>query len=383
MTTWLVVLDDDPTGCQSVSGIPLLWKWDRADLLALAHELPLATFLLTNSRSLPPADAVRIAGETTALLVEVAAEAGVDLRIISRSDSTLRGHFPAEVDAVADALGEGGLHVDGIVLAPCFIEAGRYTIDDVQLVRRGTDIVPAARTEFAHDAAFGYSELDLRSWAAARMARPVETVRSIGLRTIWEGGPQGVADVLAGLQDRQVVVANAASFDDLAVLAAGIEIAESAGRRFVYRTGPSFVRARAGLPAPPLVAAGELAYRDGFGLIVVGSHTTVTSQQLERLLAGEHGPNDATELDVASLLDPSQRAAEIERCATEVAATIRSGTALLATSRHVQHGDSAAASLTIASEVAAAVVEVAIAATRDVPPAWVLAKGGITSHDIA
>ena len=155
-------------------------------------------YLLTNSRSLPAHEAARVANETTTMLVEVAIEADVDLRLISRSDSTLRGHFPAETDACADALDALGQHVDGIILAPCFLEAGRYTIDDVQFVRRGTDLVPAACTEFAADATFGYDQLDLRAWAAARTLSNVDRIRSIGLQTIWEHGASGVA-ACAGL----------------------------------------------------------------------------------------------------------------------------------------------------------------------------------------
>ena len=381
--SWLVVLDDDPTGCQSVGSVPLLWAWDRPDLLALAGERPAATFLLTNSRSLPPDEAVRVANETTTMLVEVANEAGVDLRLISRSDSTLRGHFPAEVDAVAEALEARGQHVDGIILAPCFLEAGRYTIDDVQLVRRGTDLVPAARTEFAADATFGYDQLDLRAWAAARTSSHADRVRSISLRTIWEHGASGVAVELAALHDRQVVVANAASFDDLDVLVEGIQIAEAAGKRFIYRTGPSFVRARAGLPAPCVVDANDLPASSGPGLVVVGSHTAVTSEQLDRLLASQHGPNVAVELDVGAVLDTGQRPAEIERCTAALVVALGTGTALFVTGREVQRMASASASLDVAAQIGGAVVEVVAAAAQVQPPAWIIAKGGITSHDVA
>jgi uncharacterized protein YgbK (DUF1537 family) len=381
--TWLVVLDDDPTGCQSVGSVPLLWAWDRRDLLALASERPAATFLLTNSRSLPEHEAARVANETTTMLVEVAFEADVDLRLISRSDSTLRGHFPAETDACAEALDARGQHVDGIILAPCFLEAGRYTIDDVQFVHRGTDLVPAACTEFAADATFGYDQLDLRAWAAARTLSNVDCIRSIGLPTIWEHGASGVAAELAGLHDRQVVVANAASFDDLDVLVDGIQIAEAAGKRFIYRTGPSFVRARAGLPAPRVLEANDLPADPGRGLIVVGSHTAVTSEQLDRLLASQHGPSGAVELDVGAVLDTGLRPAEIERCTAALVVALGTGTALFVTGRDVQRVATASGSLDVAAQIGGAVVEVVAAAAQVLPPAWVIAKGGITSHDVA
>ena len=48
----LVVLDDDPTGTQSVAGLPVLTRWEAEDLdWALAQSAP-AVYVLTNTRSL-------------------------------------------------------------------------------------------------------------------------------------------------------------------------------------------------------------------------------------------------------------------------------------------------------------------------------------------
>src|SRR5687767_14659560 len=53
----VVVLDDDPTGTQTVHGIPVLTEWSVAALQAeLSNALPVC-FLLTNSRSVPLAAA--------------------------------------------------------------------------------------------------------------------------------------------------------------------------------------------------------------------------------------------------------------------------------------------------------------------------------------
>ena len=54
------------------------------------------------------------------------------LAVTSRSDSTMRGHFPLETDVLRRTLEAAGRHVDGVVLCPAFIEAGRLTVDDVQ-----------------------------------------------------------------------------------------------------------------------------------------------------------------------------------------------------------------------------------------------------------
>ncbi|MDK7160764.1 four-carbon acid sugar kinase family protein, partial [Pauljensenia sp. UMB3104] len=62
----LVVLDDDPTGTQSVADLPVLTAWEEADFdWALATGSP-AVYVMTNSRSLAPADAERVNREVVA-----------------------------------------------------------------------------------------------------------------------------------------------------------------------------------------------------------------------------------------------------------------------------------------------------------------------------
>ncbi|MGD9268303.1 MAG: four-carbon acid sugar kinase family protein, partial [Desulfobacterales bacterium] len=59
----VVVLDDDPTGTQTVHGLPVLTEWSLEQLVAeLQNELP-AFYILTNSRSLTPPEARKINAE--------------------------------------------------------------------------------------------------------------------------------------------------------------------------------------------------------------------------------------------------------------------------------------------------------------------------------
>src|SRR5512134_1587092 len=59
----VVVLDDDPTGTQTVHGVPVLTQWPVEALRAeLANDLPVC-FLLTNSRSLPLPEAQALNAE--------------------------------------------------------------------------------------------------------------------------------------------------------------------------------------------------------------------------------------------------------------------------------------------------------------------------------
>ena len=94
----VVVLDDDPTGTQTVHDIPVLTEWPVPLLeRELQNNLP-AFYLLTNSRSLPLAEARALNAEIGRNLVQAARQTGRDFVVVSRSDSTLRGHFPGEIE---------------------------------------------------------------------------------------------------------------------------------------------------------------------------------------------------------------------------------------------------------------------------------------------
>jgi uncharacterized protein YgbK (DUF1537 family) len=319
--------------------------------------------------------------EIAANLVTAARQTGVDFAVASRSDSTLRGHFPAETDALASVLGA----IDGVVLVPAFFEGGRVTIDDVHYVREGERLVPAAETEFARDATFGYRHSNLRDWVEEKSGGriPAASVAAISLDDIRRGGPARVATILGGLSGGRPVVVNAEGYDDLDVVVAGLGRAEEAGKRFLYRTGASFVRARAGLPARPLLnraeMLGEGAPAPLPGLVVVGSHVHRTSEQLARLM--EVADVVAVEVDVPALLNEATRAATITAARQATAAALRRGeTPVVYTSRRVAAAPDPEGQLAISRSISAALVElVAGLAER---PGWIVAKGGITSSDV-
>jgi uncharacterized protein YgbK (DUF1537 family) len=374
----VVVLDDDPTGTQTVHDIPVLTTWGVCEL---RDEIALGTrlfYILTNSRSLPGPQAAQLGREIGQNLAQAAQQAQRTLRLISRSDSTLRGHFPGEVFALADGLGES---FDALVIVPFFLEGGRYTIDDVHYVSDGARLVPAGQTEFALDKAFGYSSSRLPEWVQEKTGGAVlaSAVRSITLDDLRKGGPQRVTERLLALPRGAICIANAASMRDVQVLALGVLDAERAGRRILCRTAASYVQARGGMEARPLLTRDGLDLTGGVGgLIVVGSYVQKTSDQLSRLL--QLPGVIPIELDVTRLLaDPS---AQIEAAAMKASESIRTGRdAVIFTSRRLITSDDPAQSLAIGGVVSQALVDV-VRGVRE-RPRYVLAKGGITSSDIA
>lgn len=375
----LVVLDDDPTGTQTVHDVPVLTHWDVATLAAELRNPGPCFFLLTNTRAFPLARAQAITREIGRNLRIASETSGIAYSVVSRSDSTLRGHYPGEVDALIETL---PAPPDATLIAPFFHEGGRLTINDIHYVAEGDQLIPAADTPFAKDAAFGYRSSNLRNWVAEKGARSSGMdVFAIQLQTIRAGGPEGVLQELMALVDQAICIMNAASMRDMEVLARAVQMAEARGKRFVFRSAASFVQAALGMAVrAPLTAAEAGLSANGPALIIAGSHVPKTTAQLAALDAL---PNLArVEVDVNRLLDASTHEAEIARtlAATDAALASNRDT-LVFTSRALQAGLGADDSLRIGAIVSEALVRVC--AGLHSRPRYLVAKGGITSSDLA
>ena len=382
----VVVLDDDPTGTQTSHGVLVVTEWSEEELAGALQGSHPAIFVLTNSRSLPESEAVALAAEAGRNLARAAKRVGVEVVIGYRGDSTLRGHYPAESWALRDAVvAETGQPYDGEILAPFFEEGGRFTIGDTHYVQQGEDLVPAGETEFARDAAFGYRSSFLPAWVQEKTQGRIAAgvVASVSIDDIRQGGPDRVAEILKGISGGRVVVANSASYRDMEVFVLGLLRAEAAGKRFMYRVSASFVRVRAGMAARPLLTIADL-YPAGApsaaGITFVGSHVRRSTEQLEQAV---NLPDlQVRELKVARLLESSTRDVEVQDMVTWLEEQYPRGRdALVYTSRGVVTGQTAEESLNVSQTVSAAMVDVA--QRLKTPPRYVIAKGGITSNDLA
>jgi uncharacterized protein YgbK (DUF1537 family) len=325
----IAVLDDDPTGSQTVHDVAIVM--DLAD-----DELRLdgdCTFFLTNSRSLGEAEASALTERVARTLFE----RYPDVEIVSRSDSTLRGHVAAEIAAIRRA---SPVAYDGVLLVPAFFEAGRFTRGDIHYAGD----TPVGETEFARDPTFGYASSNLVDFVREKTGEAARGVSARDLGTLAQGG---------------WIVVNAETYEDLDAVVRGVR---ESGKRFLYRTGPSFVRSLAGLaPKAPLH---DLDTGPGHGLVVVGSHVGLTTRQVEATTGLRE-----FELDV-NALDPDGIGAAVREA-------LAHDDVLVYTSRTLKDGG-----LETAREVSAAVTRV-VSIALDARPGWVIAKGGITSHDVA
>jgi uncharacterized protein YgbK (DUF1537 family) len=244
-------------------------------------------------------------------------------------------------------------------------------------------LVPAGETAFAQDKVFGYRSSNLRQWVEEKTNGYILAgeVASISIDLIRTGGPERVAQHLCELYPGQVCVVNAASYHDLEIFVLGLLSAEALGCSFLYRTAASFVRVRAGIVPRPLLTKQELDISGpGGGLIVIGSYVPRTTSQLEALL--EDSSIQPAEVKVGALLDPGSRLAEIERVSRRVNDEIKSGRDVAVyTSRELVAGGNDQINMQIGQKISSSLV--AIVKNLEARPRYLLAKGGITSSDIA
>nr|XP_011464487.1 PREDICTED: uncharacterized protein LOC101292421 [Fragaria vesca subsp. vesca] len=381
----LVVLDDDPTGTQTVHDIEVLTEWTVESLIEQFRKSSKCFFILTNSRALSSDKATILIKEICTNLHTAAKSVQyADYTVVLRGDSTLRGHFPEEADAAVSVLGE----MDAWIICPFFLQGGRYTIGDIHYVADSDELIPAADTGFAKDAAFGYKSSNLREWVEEKTAGriPASSVASISIQLLREGGPDAVCEHLCSLQKGSTCIVNAASERDMAVFAAGMIKAELKGKQFLCRTAASFVSARIGIipKAPILPRDLGINKEHNGGLIVVGSYVAKTTRQVEelKLQCGQILRNIEVSVAKVAMRSAEEREEEISTAAemADIFLAAQNDT-LIVTSRELITGKSPSESLEINFKVSSALVEIVRRITKR--PRYILAKGGITSSDLA
>ncbi|KAF8398973.1 hypothetical protein HHK36_014838 [Tetracentron sinense] len=287
-----------------------------------------------------------------------------------------------EADAVVSVLGE----MDAWIICPFFLQGGRYTIDDVHYVADSDRLVPAGETEFAKDAAFGYRSSNLREWVEEKTNGwvPASSVASISIELLRKGGASAVCERLCSLQKvhRTYLYINHWLVNKLIFNWQ----AELKGKRFLCRTAASFVSARIGIkPKAPILPKdlGISKKRNG-GLIVVGSYVPKTTKQIEELKSqsGKVLRSIEISVDKLALRSLEEREEEINQTAEMADASLRARRdTLIMTSRELITGKTPSESLEINFKVSSALVEIVRRITTQ--PRYILAKGGITSSDLA
>ncbi|MDZ8263587.1 four-carbon acid sugar kinase family protein [Nostoc sp. ChiQUE01b] len=373
----IIVLDDDPTGSQTVHSCLLLMHWDVDTLrIGLQDDSPIF-FVLTNTRSLTPESAASVTKEVCHnLKIALNAEGIDDFLIVSRSDSTLRGHYPIETDAIAQELGPFDAHF----LVPAFFEGGRITRDSVHYLMIGGVPTPVHETEFARDSVFSYHHSYLPKYVEEKTQGRIsaEAVERFLLADIRAGS----LERLLQLYGNQCAVVDGETQDDLNRFAVDILAAASQGKRFLFRSAASILTALAALPPQPIAAEnmGEYVLQGKPGAVIVGSHVKKTTQQLEALLQVEG--TVGIEVNVARLLDDANQSAAL---LTEIQESTRAAhkagkTPVVYTSRQELNFKDVKTRLEFGEQVSGLLMDIVRSLPSDI--GFLISKGGITSNDV-
>lgn len=371
----IVVLDDDPTGSQTVHSCLLLTRWDPETLkLGLQDRSPIR-FILTNTRALPPAKAAEVTRSVCGALKEVMAELGCEQAIfVSRSDSTLRGHYPLETDVMAAELGPFDAHF----LVPAFFEGGRITRNSVHYLRVGERWVPVHETEFARDAVFGYHHSYLPDYVQEKTQGRIraEQVERLTLEQI----RAGCLERLLSLEGNVCCVVDGETQADLDRFAQDVWAAIEQGKRFLFRSAASLLTALAQLPPQPVLPEqmGRFVRSDRPGVVIVGSHVQKSSQQLARLL--QEPETQGIEVEVRRLLDPD--AELLPGILAQVHSAYEQGlTPVVYTSREELTFEKGSVERRLA--FGQKVSRLLMGVVQGLPPGigYLISKGGITSND--
>ncbi|AFZ56511.1 four-carbon acid sugar kinase family protein [Anabaena cylindrica FACHB-243] len=381
----IIVLDDDPTGSQTVHSCLLLMRWDVETLrLGLKDDAPIF-FILTNTRSLTPESAAAVTREVCQnLKLALAAEKIDDFLVVSRSDSTLRGHYPIETDVIAEELGPFDAHF----LVPAFFvgedsqsEGGRITRDSIHYLIIDGVPTPVHETEFARDSVFGYNYSYLPKYVEEKTKGRIKenTVTRFLLADIRAGS----LERLLQLHDNQCGVVDGETQTDLNTFALEILTAASRGKRFLFRSAASILKALAALPPQPIAAENMAEYVRGGkpGAVIVGSHVKKTTQQLASLLQVEG--TVGIEVEVGRLVDDGVN--ESAKLLTEILESVQAvhnagKTPVVYTSRQELSFKDVKTRLDFGVKVSTLLMDVVQGLPSDI--GFLISKGGITSNDV-
>ncbi len=384
--TKFVVLDDDPTGVQTVHDISVYTDWTVESMKKGFMDDNKVFYILTNSRGMTEAETTKIHHEIIDAVAQAAAETGKNYQFISRSDSTLRGHYPLETELLKEGVEKSGKTVDGEVLFPFFKEGGRFTIDNTHYVKYGDELVPAAQTEFAKDKTFGYTHSSIPEYVEEKTKGDykAENVTCIALEDLRALNIDKITEQLTNVKDFNKVCVNAIDYCDVKAFCIALYRAMAAGKSFMFRTAAGFVKVVGGVTDIPLLTRKEMVVKetDNGGIVVVGSHTAKTTAQLEELLKLDNVV--PVEFKSSLVLDGDEAFYnEVKRCVAEEEKIIASGkTAVCFTERKLLtvENDTKESALIRSVKISDGVQR--LVGDLSITPAFVIAKGGITSSDV-
>lgn len=383
----IIVLDDDPTGVQTVHDISVYTDWEKETLMKAFSEKNRMFFILTNSRSFIREQTAQAHRAIARNLVDASKESGKDFILISRSDSTLRGHYPLETVILKEEIErQTDKKFDGEIICPFFKEGGRYTIDNVHYVKEGDKLIPAGMTEFAKDKTFGYQSSHLGSWCEEKTGGAFQAKQMIyiSLDDLRACNYDAVEGQLLAAENFNKIILNAVDYSDVKVFAVAFLRAVKKRKEFLFRSAAAVTKVLGGICDQPLLTKQELLSggNTNGGLIIVGSHVNKTTQQL-RELENCKFPIRFLIFNQHLVTEEGGLEGEVNRVVSQIEQEIQNGhTAAVYTRRDRFDLDTndREKQLLVSVKISDAVTD--IVKKLNVRPNFIITKGGITSSDI-
>ncbi|WIV21286.1 four-carbon acid sugar kinase family protein [Paenibacillus polygoni] len=382
----IIVLDDDPTGVQTVHGISVYTDWSLDSIEKGFQEENSMFFILTNSRGFTAAETTKAHQEIAANIVEAAKKSNREFTIISRGDSTLRGHYPLETQVLKETVeANSDMKFDGEIILPFFKEGGRFTIDNIHYVQYDTELVPAGETEFAKDRTFGYTKSHLGEWAEEKSngEYKAEHMTYISLDSLRAVDIETIEQQLLKVEDFNKVIVNAVDYSDVKVFTIALIRAMNKGKNFLFRSAAALTKVIGGVSDKALLSRDEIMSEstNHGGLVIIGSHVKKTTEQFEELK--KSNDIEFIEFDVHLVLEPEKFEKELDRVVEETNKLILNGTNVAVYTRRerLDLGEGKQEEeLKLSVKISDAVTS--IVKRLEVRPSYIIAKGGITSSDI-
>ena len=383
----IVVLDDDPTGVQTVHNISVYTDWEQKTIEDGFNEENSMFFILTNSRGFTIAETTQAHKEIARNIATVSKKTGKNFIVISRSDSTMRGYYPLETQTVVEELEKAtDKKFDGEIIFPFFKEGGRFTIDNIHYVKEDDQLVPAGQTEFAKDKTFGYKSSDLTEWCEEKTqgefkAKDVTCITLESLRNI---EVEKITQQLLEVKNFNKVVVNAVDYIDAKVFAIAFVGVVLRGKEFIFRSAAAITKVLGGVPDKNLLTKQELVENGNVngGIILVGSHVNKTTMQVEELKKCKY-PIEFIEFNQHLVLVKGGLDAEVQRVIAVVEDKIKQGKTVAVYTRRDRFDlptEDKDKQLMVSVEISDAVTS--IIGKLSIRPNFIIAKGGITSSDV-
>lgn len=374
----IIVLDDDPTGTQTVKDLPVYTQWTEELLEDGFKQSNNMFYILTNSRALNEEETTALHKEISSNIERVSQRLNHPYLIISRGDSTLRGHFYLEPKVLNDA---STSDFDAVFYVPEFFEGNRFTYNGIHYLKENDTYMPVAESEFSNDTTFGFNSETMADFIEEKSHGAITSneVYHITLEQIRNRDKTAIFKTFESINNFDAVVVDALNDEDMDYFVACLtEFLANHEKKFMFRTAASFVKAMCQTPGE-IINLKNYKQNNNGGIIIVGSHVKKTSDQLQHLLNNTNIKQ--SEFDIKKVTESNLNEYIAEQI-TQVEQIIKDGEDIVIyTSRDVIKTEDLTNNLSISTNISNSLVE--IIRGLQVQPKFIIAKGGITSSDVA